>query len=242
MKAKKKIASESQTGGKMRRATDFKQRIRDAASALMIECGYTGATISAISRRSGLPISSLYWHFGSKEGLLIAVAREGVDTWLSLVPPWEEFAGSLADRLDQMFREWARQGVQRPELIRILLMLYLERGNLSAKAVRMIQQVRASALDSLRPAMCELIKSAQIDPELVVDDLGNLCLSLINGFFVDYHIAPETTDLTHRFTLLPALLRAAIDDFKRAPRPRGVMPGNSVVTRGENEGSSRFAV
>src|SRR6266496_2327682 len=50
-------------------------RILDAAERLVAERGYTAASISLISKASGLPASSIYWHFGSKEGLLAAVVE-----------------------------------------------------------------------------------------------------------------------------------------------------------------------
>ena len=39
----------------------------------MAEQGFAGTSISMVCRRSGLPPSSTYWHFGSKEGLVRAV-------------------------------------------------------------------------------------------------------------------------------------------------------------------------
>jgi AcrR family transcriptional regulator len=186
---------------------DSKRRIRNVASQLMVERGYVGTTISAIARRSGLPASSLYWHFGSKEGLLIAVAKEGTAKWLALIPDWRGLSGSTPERLDQMLQEWARHAIERPELVRILFMLYLERGNMSAAAAKVIYRVRETAIDKLRPAMAALLETVEdIDRSLAAENLSNFCLSFMNGCFVDHQIAPETTDLNQRFFQLRVLL------------------------------------
>lgn len=47
------------------------------ASRLMATRGYDGTSISALAKSSGLPASSIYWHFGSKEGVLKAVMERG---------------------------------------------------------------------------------------------------------------------------------------------------------------------
>ena len=54
-----------------------RRKIVDAAAALMAERGFAGTSISAVSRRSGLPSGSIYWHFDSKEDLLAAVVEGG---------------------------------------------------------------------------------------------------------------------------------------------------------------------
>ena len=39
--------------------------------------GYSGTSVSDIARESGLPASSIYWHFASKTGVLTAVMERG---------------------------------------------------------------------------------------------------------------------------------------------------------------------
>ena len=65
---------------------ESRRKILDATAALMAERGFAGTSISAISKRSGLPSGSIYWHFESKEALLGAVVEEGVERWLESLP------------------------------------------------------------------------------------------------------------------------------------------------------------
>lgn len=55
-----------------------REAILDAARELMGRSGYQATSISAICRRSGLPVGSVYHHFGSKAGLLKAVLDRGI--------------------------------------------------------------------------------------------------------------------------------------------------------------------
>src|SRR5262245_65267756 len=68
--------------------TDSRERILDAAERLVAERGYTAASISLISKASGLPASSIYWYFGSKEGLLAAVVERAARRWLPAQSRW----------------------------------------------------------------------------------------------------------------------------------------------------------
>ena len=58
-----------------------RDRVLQVATDLMARRGYSGTTISAISRASGVMPASIYWHFESKEGLLGAVIERAADAW-----------------------------------------------------------------------------------------------------------------------------------------------------------------
>ena len=48
---------------------ESRQRILDAAAEIAGERGYDGTSIALVSERSGLPASSIYWHFEDKDAL-----------------------------------------------------------------------------------------------------------------------------------------------------------------------------
>jgi len=185
-----------------------RQRIREVASELMAERGYVGTSVSAIAKRSRLPASSLYWHFGSKQGLLAAVAAEGGSQWLDLIPDWEDLTGSTLERLDKMLREIARQLSGRRDLIKLLLTLYIERDRIDQASVRTIRGVRRAAVGKFKPAMKALIESlGGTSSNFMIEELSNFALSFTNGCFIDHEVDPEATNLTRRFEqLLPAVV------------------------------------
>jgi len=185
-----------------------RQRIREVASELMAERGYVGTSVSAIAKRSRLPASSLYWHFGSKQGLLAAVAAEGGSQWLDLIPDWEDLTGSTLERLDKMLREIARQLSGRRDLIKLLLTLYIERDRIDQASVRTIRGVRRAAVGKFKPAMKALIDSlGGTGSNFMIEELSNFALSFTNGCFIDHEVDPEATNLARRFEqLLPAVV------------------------------------
>jgi AcrR family transcriptional regulator len=58
--------------------SNSKEAILDAAEEIMANVGYERASIAQICRESGLPVGSVYHHFGSKAGLLAAVMERGI--------------------------------------------------------------------------------------------------------------------------------------------------------------------
>ncbi|MDB5108024.1 MAG: hypothetical protein JWM69_965 [Candidatus Binatus sp.] len=185
-----------------------RRRIREVASELMAERGYVGTSVSAVAKRSRLPASSLYWHFGSKQGLLAAVAAEGGSQWLELIPEWQDLTGSTLERLKKMLREIARQLSGRRDLIKLLLTLYIERDRIDQASVRTIRGVRRAALAKFQPAMKALIEwLGGTSSQFLIDELSNFMLSFANGCFMDHEVDPEATNLTRRFEqLLPAVI------------------------------------
>jgi AcrR family transcriptional regulator len=110
------------------RGEHSRDRILDAAEALMAEHGFTATSVSAICRRSGLPPSSLYWHFGSKENLLAAVIERGAMRWIDEIEGAPAPAGPPRQRLHDLLQRLGSTFAKRPtEYIRLLMLVTLER-------------------------------------------------------------------------------------------------------------------
>lgn len=56
-------------------------RLVAAATDLFAEQGYRGTSVQQIGERAGISRGSIFWHFGSKEGLLLAVVDRAFASW-----------------------------------------------------------------------------------------------------------------------------------------------------------------
>ena len=56
-----------------------RQRILDSAAALFLDRGYVGTSLRGIASEVGMKPASLYYHFDSKEALLAAILRRGIE-------------------------------------------------------------------------------------------------------------------------------------------------------------------
>jgi len=63
-----------------------RERVMEVAASLLLRDSVSAMSIADLVQRSGVPASSIYWHFGSKEGLVAAVAAAAVERWLALLP------------------------------------------------------------------------------------------------------------------------------------------------------------
>ena len=67
---------------------ESRQRILDAAAKIAGDRGYEGTSIALVSERSGLPASSIYWHFEDKDHLIAAVIEHSFNRWLENIRAW----------------------------------------------------------------------------------------------------------------------------------------------------------
>lgn len=85
-------------------------RIVDEATRLMLEHGYSGASIEAIASAAGVAKRTLYHRFPDKRDLFTAVIQRRRDQFLAPVAKIAAAGGNLEDRLNQIGRhmlDWA---------------------------------------------------------------------------------------------------------------------------------------
>ncbi|EGD40975.1 LigA [Nocardioidaceae bacterium Broad-1] len=161
-----------------------RQMILEAALRLAAERGYVGTTMALVRRATGLPPSSLYWHFPNKDQLLADALEHGYTRWHRAVPRWEETPrkGDLREGLLANLRrttsdtrdanaDWWRMG----------LMLALESGPTVGDGPRQrFLQIRTQTL-----AGFELWWSGAVDlPPAHIETLARLTLAAHDGLFI----------------------------------------------------------
>jgi AcrR family transcriptional regulator len=88
-------------------------RILDAAARLIRQHGYQAATMREIAAAAGMLAGSLYYHFASKEELLVAVYAEGVrrisvpvaEVLALGLEPWAALEAACAAHLEALLQE-----------------------------------------------------------------------------------------------------------------------------------------
>ncbi len=193
---------------------ESRRRILDAAAALMAERGFAGTSISAVSKRSGLPSGSIYWHFESKEALLGAVVEEGVQRWLDSLPGPESLPADPARRVEAVLDAAAASLETHPQFLRLLILIALERREIDAASLASIRRTRALArerIEGLMRLLLEPVMGARAGD--LAADFASFVLCVADGAFIAHHIDPDTTDLRETFDLtrraLTALAREA---------------------------------
>ncbi len=197
-----------------------RERVLDAASHLIAHHGYAATSIARISRASGANPASIYWAFGSKEGLFAAVMERAAEAFFrELAEPATEHAdgragephGESHDEPDP-WRRLARLAdafEDGPEFLRLLLVLSLERRDGDPEILEAARRIRAHAAELLAEGYAKALDlDRPLERRRISETLARFTLMLFDGAFVASQIEPDTTDLRRTFELIARGVRA----------------------------------
>jgi AcrR family transcriptional regulator len=199
-----------------RRGARSRETVLDAAERLIGAQGYEAATVAALVKEAGIPASSIYHYFGSKEGVLLAVMERGAERFFAelLVP--DRRAGSQRDHLQALVRAVAATLDRRPDFLRILVVMAAQPAHADEGRVhRVVNRVREMALQRLREQM-----RVVFGPDLAedaADHLARFWLAAFDGAFVAHQSQPEIT-LGDLLEHLPTALIAIRRELERRGR------------------------
>lgn len=188
---------------RQRQGANSREQILDATERLISIRGYAATSISDIRKACGLPASSIYWHFGSKDGVLAAVMERGADRFFAAIPS----DGSIDDQLAVL----ADQQSQRPEFLRILYLLSLERSD-DPTVAAVVRRVRDTAISRFSAALRGQLP-ADVPPrraERAVAELTAFAVAQSDGVFFAKHLEPDSTDVTRMYRRLWQAVTALI--------------------------------
>jgi AcrR family transcriptional regulator len=199
---------------------ESRQKILDAAAEVAGERGYEGTSIALVSERSGLPASSIYWHFEDKDHLIAAVIERSFNRWLEGMGAW--IPPKKGATREELFRSallrTARALTDAPDFLRLGLMLALERRPEEASARTLFLQVREQAYKRMVAAY-EAFFEGRLDGD-GVRALATLAMAAADGLFVAREI-DGALDFEGSFALLSAALLGAADHLEsRSGRSR----------------------
>jgi len=183
-------------------------RILAAAGMLMADRGYAATSISALAKGADVRPASIYWAFGSKEGVLAAVVDRSSQRWLDEHGPAIRSAATL-DLWDGI-RSLAPLFAQQPEFLRLLLVLSLERRDGDPAVIASARRIRAQVVDGLVAMFLPWIEVGDdVARQQVALDLSRLLVMLLDGSFISGQIDESNPDET--FALIADALRGTLE-------------------------------
>lgn len=193
---------------------DSRRRILDAAVEVATVRGYEGTTIALVSKISGLPASSIYWHFKDKDELIAAVIERSFRTWLAA---WDVPDGpGPRERITAMAGQIAKALLDSPDFLRLGLMLALERRPVEPRARTMFLAVREQARHRLMDAAREYFPHL---PETAVADFATYAIAGADGLFIAKEIGGDSVDLLALFDLHARSLYALAVEMSTPDEP-----------------------
>lgn len=173
-----------------------RERILDAATEVATERGYDGTTISLVSKKSGLPPTSIYWHFADKDDLIAAVIERSFARWLAAL---DLPGGALVrERLSELGTQVAKALLDAPDFLRLGLMLALEHRPVEPRARQMFLAVRDDAFHRFE-AMIREIAPGLDEPNVRL--LTTYAIAGADGLFIAKEVGGDSVDLIKLFEL-----------------------------------------
>lgn len=193
-------------------ADGSRTRILKAAADIAAECGYEATTISKVTKRSGLPVSSVYWFFRDKDHLMAEVVQHSFDEWIVRQPVWqvEDGRAPLGERLRTILARSVATLPEAPDFLRIGHMLVLQARSVEPEARQNFIEVRGQVEVAITAWFHDQLdrRTLKRAPDLPTD-LARLVIAATDGFFIAHQIN-EAWDADEFVDMIVNVVEAAV--------------------------------
>jgi len=183
-----------------------KARILEAAVELTAEGGVARATISAVCERAGVRAPALYYHYGSKDGLVGAVVEAVAGAWLEELRATVVAEGdSLEALIASALRGWRAAILAPHSPVELLLRVQLERADDAPPIREALQRVMARARAIIADAL-----DAAGGPLRDSQGVAQTVVSLVQGVALRHHLDRDERALDRRLAEVGDALAALV--------------------------------
>jgi TetR/AcrR family acrAB operon transcriptional repressor len=173
---------------KQEQSSRSREKLLEAATKLFGERGYRDTSVQAIGETAGISRGSIFWHFGSKEGLLAAVVAQAFERWETetLVADVGDARGLEAVRRAlASHRRFLGDGT---DLLRLFYVLMFEalgpRPELVARFAELHRGLRARGREWLSD-------SDDLRTDVGADALATILIGALGGIAYQYLLDPD---------------------------------------------------
>ena len=175
-----------------RRGKRSRELVLDAAERVMARDGFDAATVARVVAESGIPESSVYHYYGSKDGILLAVMERGAERFFADLPEPDRRTGRSSDHLRAVVSAAVEALERHPNFLRLLVVFAVqppEAANGDVAAV--VGHVREAARERLRK---QIAIAFDDDPDsAATDELARFALAAFDGAFLASRADPGVT-------------------------------------------------
>lgn len=194
-------------------------RILQAGLDLAAESGPSGMTISQICQRAQVKPPAIYYHFGSKEGLLGAVVERVAVAWLDQLEASQPEEGNIAERLRVAVDGWQAMIEDPAHPIKLLLSVQLDgpdhSAEIEASLRRVYERAREVIAGGIRGAAGEVAE---------VDVLSDQVLGLVQAAALAFHLESNRKRLRARLRSIGRLIETQVAYATRGQGTHSQLP------------------
>ena len=172
------------------RGVRTEEAILQATLKLLATRGIHGMSLDLLAEEVGIAKSSILWHFGSKEELLLRVAERVLEE-VARGPVKAMLAlPTLAERADAAWRFFGETLRERPELRRLVLWLIFECVEERPEMRTRLQQLYRSIREMFETGLREVVPDAAQRRRLAI-----ITVATFDGIFLQWLLEPEVIDV-----------------------------------------------
>jgi AcrR family transcriptional regulator len=193
-----------------RRGVKSRELVLDAAERVMAQDGFEAATLARVVEEAGIPMSSVYHYYGSKEGILLAVMERGAERFFADLPESGRRVGSAKDYLTTIISTAADTLERHPSFLRLLIVFAAQPVAVAGGEVQdVVARVRALGVQRLQR---EIALAFDDEPDSATTiHLARFALAAFDGAFI-----AAQADRSLRLSVLLAPLAPAMIAARRA--------------------------
>lgn len=181
--------------------TASEDRILQATIAGLAQMDPAALTIKRICQAADVTAPTVYYYFGSKDGLIAAAVERLVNDWMGLMDRGVSREGSLEQALDQAVVWWDRM-IRAPEQpLAVFVWITLLEGS---------SQQSREALIRARDRSHELVAQAlatYMDDAGLAQDLAGLVVDAVIAAALEYHLDGDAAGLQRRLRTMTEIVR-----------------------------------
>jgi AcrR family transcriptional regulator len=164
--------------------------IVDVTLQLLATRGVHGTSLDAVAEAAGVAKSSVLWHFGSKEELLLRVAEHVVDQ-VARGPVRQILElPTIAERDEATWRFFSETLHERPELRRLVLYLIFESCEGRPELRERLQQLYRGIRELYELGLQGVVADAEQRRRLAM-----ISVATFDGLFLQWLLDPDSVDL-----------------------------------------------
>jgi AcrR family transcriptional regulator len=175
-----------------RRGKRSRELVLDAAERVMAREGFDATTVARVVAESGIPESSVYHYFGSKDGILLAVMERGAERFFADLPEPDRRTGRPSDHIRAVVSAAVEALERHPDFLRLLVVFAVQPPEAaSGDVAAVVGHVREAARERLRK---QIAIAFDDDPDsATTDELARFALAAFDGAFLASRADPGAT-------------------------------------------------
>ena len=186
------VRAPHRTGSRARQARGVRteEAILEATLGLLATRGVHGTSLDLLADEVGVAKSSILWHFGSKEELLLRVAERAFEAIASGPARSILALPTIEEREEATWRFYLETVLKQPQLKRVVLYLIFEsaegRPELRARLRQLYHSMRDLFAEGLRGVVADEHRRRR---------RAAVALASLDGLFLQWLLDPESLDL-----------------------------------------------